>query len=93
MFSGKMLDNNTGLLSTSSANKNQKKPLNNSPNTLHLLIQDKEDGINETVNTHGELFNGFFWFLLAEDVDSKPVLLSNIFPLNMCIGNFISCLS
>ena len=41
-------------------------------NTLHLLIQDKEDGINETVDTHGELFNGFFWSLLAEDVDSKP---------------------
>ena len=31
MFSGMMLDKNTGLLSTSSANKNQKKPLNNSP--------------------------------------------------------------
>ena len=32
-------------------------------NTLHLLIQDKEDGINETVDTHGELlmaFSGFY---------------------------------
>ena len=27
MFNGKILDKNTGLLSTSSANKNQKKPL------------------------------------------------------------------
>jgi hypothetical protein len=47
------------------------KTLNPFDISLHLLIQDKEDGINETVNTHGELFNGFFWFLLAEDVDSK----------------------
>jgi hypothetical protein len=40
------------------------------------LIQDKEDGKDETVDTHGELFNVFFWFLLAEDVDSKPLFLS-----------------
>jgi hypothetical protein len=39
-------------------------------------LQDKEDGTDETVDTHGELFNVFLWFLLAEDVDSKPLFLS-----------------
>jgi hypothetical protein len=69
------LDKNGGLLSTSSAYKNQKKTLNNSPHVCPLShlpylvcvstvssslscmcewthIQDKEDGIDETVNTH-----------------------------------------
>jgi hypothetical protein len=36
----------------------------------------KEDGIDEVVDTHGELLNVFFWFLLAEGVDSKPLFLS-----------------
>jgi hypothetical protein len=57
------------------------KTMNINNNAIVQLPQEahnihKEDGMDEVVDTHGELLNVFFWFLLAEDVDSKPLFLS-----------------